>query len=381
MAVNITKTSHFTAGAGNPISFSQIRDEFYGSGNNVKASDYMRRTENIDWRDDLASGSLPSPRVPDCTENESVAASGGNNWNVNSLRDTISKYVVTQTDTNQELSYSDSNTGTWNGNLDRNIVKEFIVDGTIYSDETSKGALTFSGDLKNLDINVQSTGKVYGQGGGINATGGDALYVNNTYSPAKVKVRSYGRIWSGGGGGKAGNDGNDGSSLACYNVENFTSNGGCGNVAGAWRYGANPGGQRSRCRGGGWRRGQGWNFSGAYGYHCGNYTTSYCRYHSAFNVDGGPKGTKGGGGKGRGWSNRNIAMTNAIHKGNDGNNGNTNNCSANRTSSTGNAGNAGNAGGDWGQDSAKIAGAAIRKKNTQVVYYNDNTLKGKIKNI
>ena len=36
MAVNVTKTSHFTGGAGNPISFSQIRAAYGGDATNVK---------------------------------------------------------------------------------------------------------------------------------------------------------------------------------------------------------------------------------------------------------------------------------------------------------------------------------------------------------
>ena len=36
MAVNVTKTSHFTGGAGNQISFSQIRAEFGGSATNIR---------------------------------------------------------------------------------------------------------------------------------------------------------------------------------------------------------------------------------------------------------------------------------------------------------------------------------------------------------
>ena len=53
----------------------------------------------------------------------------------------------------------------------------------------------------NLDINVN--GAIYGEGGVKDSDGGDALYVNNTYTQSNVKlnIASDGKIWSGGGGG------------------------------------------------------------------------------------------------------------------------------------------------------------------------------------
>ena len=45
MAINVSKTSHFTDGAGTAISFSEIRAQFGGSATNVKASTYLRNTE------------------------------------------------------------------------------------------------------------------------------------------------------------------------------------------------------------------------------------------------------------------------------------------------------------------------------------------------
>ena len=372
MATNITKTSHFTAGAGNPISFSEIRAAFGGGTKNIKASTYLRNTDDdVDWR----NASAITKRVPDATENASVSATN-NNWTVDSLRDTISQYVVTQSGTDTELSYSANNTGTWNNNLSKNVRKIFDVTGIVHADSPSDDALAFSGNLYNLEIEVDSGGAIYGESGNVGGAGGDALYVNNTYSKRSVEVRSYGKIWAGGGGGSSGNDGNAGSGLACYNVGSNAQNNACNN----W-YAINPNGVRSRCRGGGWRRGQGWNSSNATGYHCGNGNTYYCYNYSNFTQTGGGKGTGGNGGQGKGWSNRNTSINLSPHKGNSGNDGNTNSCAVNGNNSTGNKGNAGNSGGDWGQSSSGSAGRAFIKKNAKITYSTDNTIKGTIQNI
>ncbi len=195
MATNVTKTSHFTSGAGNPISFSQIRTQFGGQSTNIKASEYLRNEgEDVDW--DGPNASTIIPRIPDAQENENITT--GNNWNVDSLRDSITEYIVTQSGNNQELSYDNSST-VWNGNLNRSILKKFDVTGTIYANETDKDALTFSGNLYNLKIEVAKDGKIYGEGGTAGGgSGGDALYVNNTYTRSDVEIRSYGKIFAGG---------------------------------------------------------------------------------------------------------------------------------------------------------------------------------------
>ena len=382
MATNVTKTSHFTAGSGTPISFSQIRSEFGGASANIKASTYLKNVDTaVDWNDEETI----TTRVPDAEENASVSAD--NNWSVNSLRDTISAYLVTQSGNDRQLNYSDGNTSVWNNNLSRNVKKVFDVTGNVYSDSVSTAALRFSGDLYNLEIEVDQNGAIYGEGGAVNQVGGDALYVNNTYTQREVEVRSYGKIWSGGGGGSSGNRGNSGSSLSCYNIVNYTHNAGCKNASQAnnlnsiYRYAANPNGVRSRCRGGGWRRGQGWNMWNMNGYHCGNGMTNYCRGRSNFNAGRGNGGNGGDGGKGRGWSNRNTALNVAPHKANSGNRGNTASCAVNGNNSVGNRGNAGVPGGDFGQPSTKSAGKAITKKNTKINYYTDTTVKGSIRNI
>lgn len=389
MAVNITKTSHFTGGAGNPISFSQIRAEFGGRSTNIKASTYLRNDDAaVDWDDE----STITSRVPDATENSSVATD--NNWSVDSLRDTISSYLVTQSGTDTELSYHHSNTGTWNNNLSKNVPKTFDVTGIVHADNPTDDALRITGDLYNLEIEVDQNGAIYGESGNVGGNGGDALYIFNTYRRSKVEVRSYGRIWAGGGGGSSGSDGNRGSSLNCsaYNNpvtrtanintdgEKHSSKNAC--LSGELELTRNPvGGIRDRCRGRGYRRGTPWNQNNKNGYFCANQVASNCISQFNYQVTGGAGGNGGSGGKGRGWSNRNLNMNQSPHKGNSGNSGSTNSCPANGNNSTGNSGNSGNRGGDWGQNSAGNAGRAVLKKNAQVNYYTDNTLKGTIQNI
>ena len=375
MAVNITKTSHFTGGAGNPISFSQIRTQFGGNATNIKASTYLRNDDDaVDWDDE---NKLTS-RVPDATENANVTTD--NDWSVNSLRDTITNYLVTQSGTDTELDYSDNDTSTWNNNLSKNVPKTYDVTGIVHANSPTDDALRFDGNLYNLEIEVDENGAVYGEGGSVGGNGGDALYVNNTYTQRDVEIRSYGKIWAGGGGGSSGSDGTKGSDLACYNSTNVTS-ANDSNCTRSNAYSSNPNGVRSRCRGGTYRRGQGWNSTNMTGYHCGNGTTFYCTVYSSFTQTGGGKGNGGNGGKGKGWSNRNLNMNQSPHKGNSGNSGNTNSCAANGNNSTGNSGNSGNSGGDWGQSSAGSAGRAIQKKSAVINYYTDNTVKGKIKDI
>ena len=376
MAITKTKTSHFTGGSGNPISFSQIRAEYGGSATNIKASTYLRNTDDeVNWDDE----STITSRVPDATENSAVGSD--TNWKVDSLRDTISNYLVTQSGTNVELNYSDSDTSTWNNNLSKNIRKTFDVTGEIGANSPGDDALVFSGNLYNLDIEVDASGAVYGEGGAVGGSGGDALYVNNTYSKSDVKIRSYGKIWSGGGGGSNGNSGSTGASLNCFSISNLGARNNPCNGSGESLRGVVPTGVRSRCRGGGWRRGQGWNFANQSGYDCGTGYSYYCRRVDNFGVGGGPAGNGGNAGTGKGFSNRITAINVAPHKGNSGNSGNTNNCGANGNSSTGSSGNSGNSGGDFGQGSGGNAGHAILKKNAKVNHYTSNTLKGSIRDI
>lgn len=174
MAVNISKVEKLTGSSG-PISFSQIKDEFGGNTTNIRASLYRRNVgDDVDW--DGPNASKIEPKIPDATENEDIASES--NWNVSALRNTVMEYNVTQSGDNEELAYFDSDTSTWNGNLNRNVLKKFDVTGTVFANEIDKDALTFEGSLYNLEIEVDATGKIYGEGGSIGNGSGSGVSYN-----------------------------------------------------------------------------------------------------------------------------------------------------------------------------------------------------------
>lgn len=391
MAINVSKTSHFTDGAGTAISFSEIRAQFGGSATNVKASTYLRNTEtSADFRsgDGKLSESSTESRIPDAKENENVT-SEKSNWNVDSLRDTVSKYVLTQTGTNASANANvNLNNETWNSNLSKNVFKQFNVEGQIYGSNYGQTALSLSTEVSNLDINVKNGAAVYGASGlrgvpdgipGISerspTKGGDALYINNTRSiddgnGININISGNGKIWSGGGGGGKGSDGTAGAAFNCTTTEDYTHPDGCGSNT---QNGYVVNGQRGRCRGRGTRRGQA-------GYHCGNGQTYTCTKSTTNTISGGPAGKAGYGGFGLGWQNRNISYNSTTHQGGGQNSGGTNNCSSGGSSS-GNAGTKGDAGGRWGSSSSQSAGYAIRHKNCTIEGKTTTTVKGPVNTI
>ena len=398
MAINNTQTKFFESGE---IKFSAIRNTFGDlPGTDVRASDYLRNAGNdVDWSDD----STISPRVPNATENADVSTS--TDWQMSHLRDSIVEYNITQSGNNEELEFADSNTGTWNNNLSKNVPKRMNVEGVVYANQVDKYALKFSaGEYNNLTINVPDGGAIYGEGGAAGGgNGGGALYVKNTasYDNVSVTIGSNGQIWAGGGGGDNGNSGNSGSTLSCFTNSNHNAsdldNSGnrreyqasnalsaCTAAAPSGSYDvqvvtANPTDVRNRCRGGGYRRGQGWNSTNKAGYECSPNWSLSCSSKIANNIAGGTGGTGGNGGVGQGFSNQS-----APGSGNSGNPGNTNTCAATNANSVGNAGNSGSDGGTWGVGASNggNAGFALLKQGTAINSgQTANNVKGPVGNI
>ena len=394
MAINKTQTTYFSSGE---IKFSAIRDTFGDlAGTNVSASDYLRNAgDDVDWSDDPDI----SPRVPNATENADVATSS--NWKTSQLRDSIVEYNITQSGNNEELEFADTDTSEWNSNLSKNVTKQMNVTGVIYANQVNKYALKFDdGDYNNLTINVPNGGAIYGEGGAAGGgTGGSALYIKNiaSYDNVSITLGSNGRIWAGGGGGDDGNGGNSGSTISCFNNTTFNTNasgsrnlasanplGACQAAAGSGvnqvnYYSANPNDVRSRCRGGSFRRGQGWNSGNLTGYQCSPSWTVFCQGIIPNNIAGGNPGNGGNGGVGQGFSNQG-----GPGSGNSGNSGNTNTCATTGSNSSGNAGNSGITGGTWGVTPSPggSAGVAIAKKSTSVNQgSSSNTIKGGILNV
>ena len=405
MSITNTQTKYFTSGE---IKFSAIRDTFGDlAGTDVRASDYLRNAgDDIDWEAPGQTKTI-SPRVPNATENADVSTS--TDWEVSDLRDSIVEYNVTQdaSTSDEELEFADTNVPTWNNNLSKNVNKKFSVEGTIYANEVSKYALTFSdGEYNNLTIDVPDGGKIYGEGGAAGGgNGGGALYVKNTasYDNVSVTIGSNGQIWAGGGGGDNGNSGNSGSTISCFtnsthNASDFDSSGNrreyqannasnaCIAAAPSGSYDvlvvtANPtsGSVRNRCRGGGYRRGQGWNGTNKVGYDCSPNWSLSCSSKIANNIAGGNGGTGGNGGVGQGFSNQSNPGS-----GNSGNPGNTNTCAATGANSVGNSGNSGSSGGTWGVGASNggNAGFALLKQGTAINQgQTANNVKGPVGNI
>ena len=330
---------------------------------------------------------------------------GINDWKTSQLRDSIVEYNITQSGTDEELEFADTNVPTWNDNLSKNVNKKMSVEGTIYANEVSKYALKFSeGEYNNLTIHVPDGGKIYGEGGAAGGgDGGGALYVRNMTSNRLVSITlgTNGQIWAGGGGGGNGNSGNSGSTLSCFTNSSHNSSYGfphhryynAGDAVTACRANAPSGSYdvvvatatptdlRGRCRGGGgYRAGHGWNSVNKIGYGCSPNWSLSCSSKIANNIAGGNGGTGGTGGVGQGFSNQS-----GPGSGNSGNSGNTNTCNATGANSSGNSGNSGGTGGTWGVAGSAGGGSAgfsILKRFANINQgFSLNTIKGTIGNM
>ena len=383
MALNKNNTKFFETGS---ISFSDIKNTFGGGGaTNISASQYLRQLNEADLDDDVTT-----PTIPDSLENSDIASSQSN-WNVGAFRGSNKEIVITQNGQEADVSL-DENSDIWDGNLDKNIPKRLVIDGTVYSTTNFAPALSLTGNMQNLDVEVSTSGAIYGEGGLGGQNGGDALYIRNLRSTSPVDLFSYGKIWSGGGGGQSGNSGRSGSTLSCSTIDYFpTQNpyrGGrnlrdakpgpsCRSVrSGALWYSASQVSSqiRNRCRARTNRRSQGeasWTAGVQRGlYQCSPLWDITCAKRNYFNKSGGSGGSGGSPGTGQGFSR-------SKNNGTSGNRGSCRSCSGGGTS-CGSDGNPGNPGGDWGQAGDRtIAGAAISKRNVRIQFSTSNTLRGR----
>ena len=369
MAVNIPSQTTFLDNA-NDISWSTLRSTFNEkSVGEIKFSTYKRNTDKNET----------NPIIPDATENSDISA--GNNLKVSAFRGTIKEYVIEQSGTDTDLNLAA--TQYWNQNLNKNVPKRVSFGGVAYSSTKSNYAVKLDSEMYNVDFS--HSGQMYGQGGEVgDPNGGSVLYLYNrssltgTSSYVDLQVNSTGRIWSGGSAGKPGNAGAAGPNATCYSSGAFNAvinsggktlgsadpNGNCRRRRPGANYSAaNPNNTRSRCRGGGARRGQGYPT-----YQCANSWTVTCSYTDSYNIRGNGGGA-GNGGPGRGYSRFNSSLAGSV-----GNAGNTASCGG--TSSTGARGNAGNDGAEWGGKSAGNAGYSIFGNRYNVVGETTTRIKG-----
>lgn len=373
-----TATTYFNTGS---ISARSLQTTFGGNSNNVKFSTYRRDTDRT----------KTSLIVPDSTENDDISTE--NNLSALTFRGSVKELSTSQSGSDTDLDIG--NSSVWGSNLNRNIIKNLSIGGQILASLNTTSAASLNASAINLRIDI--SGQIYGQGGNATVgTGGSALYLNNTTTVGSgdarfinLNVNSNGRIWAGGGAGSVGANGTVGPGLNCYSdvtYDHNINNGGrdwyqgyadsaCANNApsgyssGYALYG-NPNDVRSRCRGGGYRRGSGWNTTNRTGYACSPNWTLKCSARQNFVVGGGSAGGGGTAGVGRGFSNKgswssnypldDLEYNSGSTSGGEPNPAGSNTCGANGNSSYGNPGKAGNPGGDWGSIGAGGAkGAAI----------------------
>lgn len=375
MAVNVPTQTTYLDNA-NDISWSTLRSTFNSkSTGEIKFSTYLRNTDK----------NATDPIIPDATENSDIGSS--NNLKVSAFRGTIKEYVIQQSGTNSDLNLAA--TQYWNRNLNKNVKKKIKFTGTSYASSKNNYAVKLDSEMYNVDI--EHSGKMYGQGGNVGSPqGGSVLYLYNrsslkgTSSYVDLKVNSTGRIWSGGSAGTPGNSGTAGPAAYCYFSGNFNTNASSGGTSlsaaqpgracrrarsGATWSSASPTGTRSRCRGGGARRGMGVYPSGPY--QCSSNWTVRCSY-SYSNTVRGYAGNGGSGGPGRGYSRFNSSIA-----GTAGNPGSSAYCpGGSGGSSIGNSGNRGNSGAEWGQASASRAGYSIYGNRYNVVGETSTRIKG-----
>jgi len=382
-----TATTYFNTGT---ISARALQTTFGGNSNDIKFSTYRRNTNQDDT----------NPIVPDADEN--IGISTVNNLSAQTFRGSVKELNATQSGTDTDLTLSGS--AVWGSNLNKNVIKNLSITGVVIASTNTTTAASLNAESYNLKVDI--SGQIYGQGGNASSTtGGSALYLNNTTTRSgesrtiNVNVNSTGRIWAGGGYGTAGADGNTGPTLGCFQNTNYgtnayfgdnrdwypnLANAACANTvpsgyqSGYALYG-NPNDVRVRCRGGGYRRGDGWNAANRTGYACATNWSLVCQAIQYFNVTGGSGGTGGNPGLGAGWNNRGSWSTNypandaefnsaGTGGGNPNANPTTNNCAGNATSSTGNAAASGNSGGAWGSNAAGgNAGAALSGRLYRVI--------------
>ena len=374
MTISVTKSGpYFTSGA---ISFSAMRSTFRLNNptGTISASELLRNTDitNTD------------PILPDATENSDVATS--TDWKTSQIRDSIKFYNVTQTDTNVNL---DIDGLSWNSNLNKNVVKKMNIQGTCGSNTTGTAAALMDNTAHNLTIDV--SGDIFGCGAlattdGNNPDGldgGDALDVITSGNNVSVNVQSTARIYGGGGGGEHGNDGAKGQDGTCFNYIFGEVASGCGFCGDCSNLGAgyeNFGGcaNAGQCNCSGW-----WFWRG-----CADFTrtAAQCRKQDPVTVTGGTGGVGGDGGRGRGFNYQSGTLSGSTGLGGSafvGCGGFTGTITA---GGTGGDGETGGTGGDWGENGANTAdtgdggtaGKAIdRSTNVSVSgIINSNTVKG-----
>ena len=319
MGVSVVKAGpYFSSG---PISFSQLRTNFTddqpGFGLQISASQLRRNTDVT----------RENPIVPDSTENEQIST--GSNLRLSQFRNSIKRYVATQSGTDDNASFPgepgfrmgrfdaagkgidwsgggvngrDGQNGGTTGNHFRNVQKGILITGTCGSVRPGLPGAQMAPIATVHNVRIDVSGSILGYGGKgggqpgssdpSGEDGGTALNFGNVGNNNRVIVGSGARIWAGGGGGERGKTGNNGTSARCVNSQQFRS--GCqqGSIScpGGW---TQTGSWNTCCE---WRRG------------CAkNYWYKVCE--QSYNTTTPIGGIGGLGGNGRGYNNQSGSLS------------------------------------------------------------------------
>ena len=230
MGLTITKSGPYFNGTNAPsnstnMKFSQLRDTFRlnNPSGAISASELRR---------DVDTTSV-DPIVPDATENVAIApfsiAFRSFDWKVSQFRGSIKFYDVEQDASDNNANFNISTLAEFNGNLGKTIKKKFTMRGTHTSTNTGDPAAKILTAAFNLTLEIH--GNFYGAGGAggtsssvSGANGGDALSINS--GRVTVDIQSSGRIYGGGGGGEFGGNGTEGAAGTCRKDTTVTTCGG-----------------------------------------------------------------------------------------------------------------------------------------------------------
>lgn len=411
MPVSVTKNPgqgnapFFSSGS---ISFSELRNKFTddqpGFGQQISASQLRRNTDV----------SIENPIVPDSTENEQISTS--NNLKLSQFRNSIKRYLATQSGTDDNSSYPgepgfrmglyasngrgidwsgggvngrDGQGGNNTGNHIKNVQKGVLITGTCGSVQAGIPAAQVAPRLTVHNMRIDVSGSILGYGGaggtvqdGNAEDGAVALNLGTLGKNNRVIVGSGARIYGGGGGGEKGYKGANGANGRCRDVINRSNCGGCPGCPGGY--------SSSGCRrGGGCRRKQVCNWWG----NCWRETDAWDHFETCtkvYDTAGGIGGDGGNGGRGRGYNNQ------GGPSGGSGGNAGTpgQGCFAgggpDPAAEAGKTGGTGGTGGDWGQRGEETSGpgnpgnggAAINRSSGEGydLYgtVNNNTIRGAI---
>jgi len=356
MSVSVVKSGpYFSSGS---ISFSQLRTNFKETSSGQVSASELRRNTNV--REE-------NPIVPDSTENEQIST--GSNLSLSQFRNSIKRYVATQSGTDDNSSYPgepgfrmgrldlsgrgidwsgggyngrDGQGGGTTGNLTKNVQKGIKITGTCGSVRPDLPAAQMAPIVQVHNVRIDVTGSILGYGGKgggqpgssdpSGENGGTAINFGNVGYNNRILVN--GVIWAGGGGGERGKTGNKGADSICYEEQDT-----------GWHCQGNSAGQ-DKCASGftvcqtGWRYcciKQGGGCAVAWWY------VKCCKQSTKL---GGAGGLGGKGGNGRGYNNLGGSLSGEA--GSPGLPGEI--CpSGNRNGENGQPGERGADGGDWGR--------------------------------